>query len=281
MRTMKRHQLLIQNQNIHFLECGEGERVVLFHCSGSQSGQWSNFMREQNQFHCIAPDLAWYGENALGPNPKTANEIDHKIVETFIDRFAPCHLIGHSYGAALLLEALQKNRNSILSATFIEPVSFHLLRDHDSSFREIDLLVQMLLEYLNDGQRVLASKKFINYWSFPYAWEFLDHRLREYMIQRIDKITYEFLPMYHKSGELLFDNVTYPVFLMEGQWTKRPIKNIMKRLSDYFMVGTQIIPMAGHLAPIGRYKTVDRMLMQNLSQFNAGNSFDIGQLNLR
>lgn len=278
---MQRHQTLIQNQEIHFLECGEGEKVLLFHCSGSEACEWSTFMREQNLFHSIAPDLAWYGENALSPNAKAATELDYKIVETFIERYSPCHVIGHSYGGALLLEALQKTSKPILSATFIEPVSFQLIRNLNSSFKEIDELVQTLLEFLKDGQRVLASKKFINYWSFPYAWEFLDHRLREYMIQRIDKITYEFLPMYNKSSELTFSNVTYPVFLMEGQWTKRPTKNIMKRLSDYFMSESQIIPMAGHLAPITKCRYVSKLIMQNLSQFSPRTSFDIGQLNLR
>lgn len=282
MKEVEHQYTKVLGQQINFLESGEGERVLLFHASGNQAIQWSHFMATQSNYHCIAPDFSWYGENDLAPAAKLAPLLDQQIVEAFLIRYSPCHVIGHSYGGALLLEALQKTEHKILSATLIEPESFQLLRDRDAAFHEIDELVQTLMHFMDDNQRISAAKKFINYWSYLYAWEFMDHRVREYTIERIEKIIFEFLPMYTKDNMLKFkQRVDYPVFLMRGQWTKKPSLRIMHLLEEFFEVESLIIPMGGHLSPITKSHAVSRELIKNLGNIQISESFsDKDQLNL-
>ena len=282
MKTIQRKLITIDGHEISFFESGKGENVLLFHCSGGQAKQWLNFIKAQEQFHCIAPDFSWYGENELAPGAKSAPALDVKIIETFLKQYSPCHVVGHSYGATLLLDALQTTHHKILSATFIEPVSFQLLRDKDPAFHEIDDLVQSMMGLMDDNQRIIAAKKFINYWSYPYAWEFLDHEIREYMIERIEKIICECLPIYTKSNSLTFnDPFDYPVSLIRGQWTKNPAKRIMHYLEEFFEVDSIIIPFAGHLSPITKPTKVTKALLQSFEGISDFRNFsDTDQLSL-
>lgn len=265
---IRRSSLPLEDLEISFIESGDGkERVLLFHASGSDALQWKALMKEECDYHFIAPDFSWYGKNKLLPDPQNATKLDLKIVEKFIQEYSPCHVVGHAYGATLLLDFLQNTREKILSATLIEPVSFHLIRRFDpKGFEEISHLVKELWDEKDERKYLKAAKKFVHYWTFPLAWTFLGSKIKKYMELRMEKIVYEFLPMYRDVDRLRFKYpITYPVFLIQGQWTKKPTASVISYLERFFHTTATVVPSAGHLAPITQATPVAEVILENIS----------------
>jgi pimeloyl-ACP methyl ester carboxylesterase len=78
----------------------------------------------------LAPDFIGYGSSAPWPADepfKADADLDVFIAVAKKSR-GPLHLVGHSYGAALALEAARRLGNRVESLTLVEPVSFHHLR---------------------------------------------------------------------------------------------------------------------------------------------------------
>jgi pimeloyl-ACP methyl ester carboxylesterase len=83
-----------------------------------------------DHYRVLTPDLLGYGWS----EPSAVNTRFHPwsdlgaLVALAGDADAPVHLVGHSYGGALALEAARTLGPRVQSLTLIEPMAFHLLR---------------------------------------------------------------------------------------------------------------------------------------------------------
>lgn len=255
--------LELAQQEIHFLESGEGDNVLLFHGSGCDASEWKPLMEETTDYHFVAPDLSWYGKNSFTPEPNETRDFDLKIVNEFIDRYSPCHIVGHSYGGSLSLEALEKTHKGILSATLIEPLSFELIRSVDpKGYEEICTFVSELWERRSNHR---GAKSFVAFWAYSLAWYLLTKEQKSYLEKRMEKITAEFSSTFSRPEDLSFSSpVSYPIYLIQGQWTKRSSASVMSVLERKFQTEAVIIPNAGHLSPITQARWVSHAILQNL-----------------
>ena len=97
-------QITVHDLDVYYRDDGSGIPIVLGHSSTGSGGQWRALSKQMaNQYRLIAPDHIGYGRTAAfaGQMPLMGHEI--AIVEALLEVLAqPVHLVGHSYGGAIL-----------------------------------------------------------------------------------------------------------------------------------------------------------------------------------
>jgi pimeloyl-ACP methyl ester carboxylesterase len=83
----------------------------------------------------------------------------------------PLHLVGHSYGAALALEAARTLGRRVKSLTLVEPVTFQLLRQEGRpEWAEVEQLGLAVLGPVAKGEDRAAAAAFMSYWLGRWRW---------------------------------------------------------------------------------------------------------------
>jgi pimeloyl-ACP methyl ester carboxylesterase len=117
-------QMSVLGTEVFYREEGAGPAVVLGHSSTASSGQWrSLFAHLQNRYRVIAPDHVGYGRTP--PYQGSAPLVEHElaIIDGLVHWLGePAHLVGHSYGGALMARAAVRAPERVRSLTLIEPV---------------------------------------------------------------------------------------------------------------------------------------------------------------
>ncbi len=110
--------------NIHYVEQGSGESVILIHGNTSSSVWWEyTFERLKDApYRLIAPDLRGRGDTD-GPSAHwtvemLAADIIGLAQALKLDRF---HLVGHSLGACVALQLALDHKPNVLSLTLLNP----------------------------------------------------------------------------------------------------------------------------------------------------------------
>ena len=121
-------KLKVDGVEIVYLDEGKGPCALLGHCSSASHKEWLPLIEElKGDWRVLAPDFIGYGQSDPWPIDKTFSiEADVKVLLALAKKTrAKIHLVAHSYGAALALEAARKLGSRVKSLTLIEPVSFH------------------------------------------------------------------------------------------------------------------------------------------------------------
>jgi pimeloyl-ACP methyl ester carboxylesterase len=109
--------------NVHYLEHGEGDPVLLVHGNWATSSWWEPvFERLPAGYRGLAPDMRGRGRTE-GPDH------DYTIPELTADLFAfadvldlqDFHLVGHSLGSAIAMEAALKQPGRVHTLTVVAP----------------------------------------------------------------------------------------------------------------------------------------------------------------
>ena len=127
-------QLTVSGVEIAYLDQGTGPAVVIGHCSSASHKEWLPLIAElQSDWRVLAPDFIGYGQSDPWPaNEPFRTDADLSVLLSVADKAdGELHLVGHSYGAALALEATRTLGSRVKSLVLIEPVSFHLSAKRD------------------------------------------------------------------------------------------------------------------------------------------------------
>src|SRR5262245_47082879 len=104
----------------------------------------------------------------------------------------PLHLVGHSYGAALVLEAARPLGSRVKSLTLVEPVSFHLLRQEGRpEWADIEQLGKAVLGGVAQGHDREAAAAFMSYWLGRWRWRLSPKRFKRAIDGTIPKVALE------------------------------------------------------------------------------------------
>ena len=105
----------------------------------------------------------------------------------------PLHLVGHSYGAALALEAARTLGQRVKCLVLVEPVSFHLLRQEGRpEWAEVETLGRAVLGPVAQGDDRAAAKAFMTYWLGRWRWWLSPERFKSAIAATIPKVALEF-----------------------------------------------------------------------------------------
>ena len=124
-------RMTVDGVEIAYLDKGDGPPVILAHCSSASHREWLQLIEALSpEWRLLAPGFIGYGQSGAWPESKAfTGEADVGVLLELARKTAKSvHLVGHSYGAALALEAARELGPKVQSLTLVEPVSFNLLR---------------------------------------------------------------------------------------------------------------------------------------------------------
>ena len=128
--------LVVDGRTVAYQDVGAGPTVILAHGSGASHRAWAPVVAAlRDRYRVLTPDLLGYGRSEPSPvNARFHPWSDLGALIALAERAeVPVHLVGHSYGGALSLEAGRTLGARVRSLTLIEPVALHLMRLQMSS----------------------------------------------------------------------------------------------------------------------------------------------------
>ena len=128
---MSLKQMTVNGVEIAYLDRGNGPPVIIAHCSSASHREWLPLIEAlEPDWRVLAPDFIGYGQSGAWPEGKVfTGQADLAVLLDLANKVErPIHLVGHSYGAALALEAARGLGSKVQSLTLVEPVAFNLLR---------------------------------------------------------------------------------------------------------------------------------------------------------
>jgi pimeloyl-ACP methyl ester carboxylesterase len=240
-----------------YLEAGAGEPIVLLHCSAGASGAWMPVIGHLGpNFRALAPDLLGYGRSAPWPRGgalRTDSEL--VAVEALLDAVGrPVHLVGHSYGGTVAINAARRLAQRVASLTLIEPVAFHLLRhgDEPDGWREIAALAERHVALVSEGRDAEAAEAFTRYWMGRAAWQRMAEAARAGIARTMPKVAAEWQLMLAAEPDLeTVAQIDVPTLLVCGAGTRAPARRVVEALRPALPHARYLqIADAGHMSPI-------------------------------
>jgi len=227
----------------------------------------------------LAPDLLGYGKST--PWPDTSDPVvdsDLDVVMALIETAeAPVHLVGHSYGGFLNLEAArlhaERGSGAIASLLLIEPVAFPLLKGetHAEEWQIIAGVSRDCIDAVAAGDNEAAADAYMGYWLGAEAWRGSPERFRSEVIKTVAKVAYEFQGVFdldHSPGD--YGVIDCPVTLVRGGRSPRAASVIVDILKNALpQAELEEIADAGHMSPFTHQQHVAALVQAHLARVGA------------
>jgi pimeloyl-ACP methyl ester carboxylesterase len=252
---------------VFYRDEGSGPTVVLGHSSTASSGQWrALFARLQNRYRLIAPDHLGYGRTAAYPGGSSLVEYELAIIDALLQGVSgPVHLVGHSYGGALMARTAVRIPRRAGSLTLIEPTLFYLLAatGRMAAYQEIFDQAQRVIRFVNAGDYREAARGFIEYWVAAGAYDAMDERVRAPVTAGMAKIRDEWPTAFEAQSATLdaLARVGMPIQLIAGSQTTTAAQGVIDVLRSIWPAAEYgEIVGAGHMSPVTHAEHVNEVV---------------------
>jgi len=260
-------QTVVNGLDVYYRDEGEGIPVVLGHCSTGSSGQWRELHRRMaGRYRLIAPDHIGYGRTAAYAGSAPLMELEIAIVETLVRSASqPVHMVGHSYGGAVLVRAAIRMPDHVRSLTLYEPTLFYLLAPAGrvAEHAEIKAVADRVIRCVDENDVAEAARGFLEYWTGPGAYDAMDQRLREAVTAGMTKLRIEWPEALKPQGATVeaLSALRTPVQLIGGSHTTAAAKAVTDILRGLWPKALYAeIEGAGHMGPITHAGAVNEVI---------------------
>ena len=263
-------RLTVSGTEIAYLDEGTGPNVIIGHCSSASHKEWLPLIAElKPDWHVLAPDFIGYGQSQGWPAGKPfLIDADISVLTSLAKKVrGPLHLVGHSYGAALALEAARKLGARVKSLTLVEPVTFHLLKvERRPEWREVEELGIEVLTAVGRGDDRAAAASFMSYWLGRWRWWLSPEKFKAAITATIHKVALEFTTAIEADEKLsAYAGVTAPTLLVAGSKTRAPARAVVDLLGATLPhAEVKIVKGAGHMSPFTHPAEINRLVRAHL-----------------
>ena len=270
--------LHVNGVRVHYSDQGRGDPVILVHTGVSNGGQWRAITGHlAANWRCLAIDLHGRGKSDPWPGPGGVSlDGDAGLVMALAAKHGPAHLVGHSWGAAVGIQAVLAASSSFASLALIEPPLYPLLVERG----EVDILapleadVERFLGQIDEGRQAEGWQDFVNMHNGAGTWESLSHDKRQEFIAMSDTARDSYDAM-HQSPTRGVDlgRLTLPTLVLWGSETA-PHDIRLCEIALETIPGSrgEAIPGAGHVSPMSHPEEVAAALRRHLERCSRGRS---------
>jgi pimeloyl-ACP methyl ester carboxylesterase len=242
---------------------GSGPRRAFFaHCSLSSGKSLVPLMGHfADEMTMVAIDLPGQGKSAM---PDMERDYHAQCVEACIAEIdatiGPQDLVGHSFGATVVLALAVQRPDLVRSLVLFEPVYFGFLDDvghdiYDSSMAQ----ERPFIDAIERGDMLAAAEAFLTRWGLPGEWDAMPDVARQVMASRMWVIPAQ-------SNGILFDgplrlkldafrDLHCPVLVMRGGESPPIMKALTGVIAEAVPDGSaDVLEGAGHMLPITHHE---------------------------
>jgi pimeloyl-ACP methyl ester carboxylesterase len=254
---------------VDFMEAGAGPLVVLVHSSMAGARQWSPLIRDLEDHSKVrAVNLFGYGSTPAWPDvkPPSLNDFADLVALTVPDTAGNISLVGHSFGAAVAMQAAAHQlRGRIKNLVLIEPSLFYLLDlcGRREAFDEILALAEYTNQGISNKKPEAAAERFIDYWCGSGIWAASSSGRQSAIAQSIALLAHEWNAVLagHMTPAEWAAALPRDTLLMSSARTTRPLHEIVELLlharPDWEFAS---IWDAGHMAPLTHPQIVNPII---------------------
>lgn len=265
---VSQHSIRINNSEARYFQSGQGQPILLLHCSGGDHRQWQG-MEEYlgKQYRYIAPDLFGYGQSNQDQNWTEKNNPDLDLALALLEQCEiPAHVIGHSWGGNTAFLAALQRPEKVASLTLIEPVAFYELNANPGTdlWLQVRSLRAEIKRCLAQGDAESAAEAFVRYWQSIATWHEMPPHRQNKMAQAMPKVMQEFAILDQPpSSESAVANLLMPVHLIKGTDSPAISHHLTELLrqklphADYSTIND-----AGHLLPLTHKNAVFKVISE-------------------
>ncbi|MGH6826950.1 alpha/beta fold hydrolase [Methyloceanibacter sp.] len=264
-------QMTVNGVEIAYLDQGKGPLVIIAHCSSASHKEWLPLIEAlAPEWRVLAPDFIGYGQSGAWPEGKVfTGQADLAVLLELANKTEkPVHLVGHSYGAALALEAARELGSKVQSLTLVEPVAFNLLRvERRPEWAEIEQLGVAVLSAVSNGNDRDAAAVFMRYWLGRLRWWLSPETFKAAITATIGKVALEFMILIEAGARLSdYAGATAPTLLIVGGKTRAPARAVVDMLSATLPnADMTVLKGAGHMSPFTHPSEVNRLIAGHLA----------------
>lgn len=251
---------------LHRRVTGRGPLVICLHASGSSSSQWEPLMQAVADRYCVtAFDLHGHGRSATPTaRYRLATDTD-AVLRAVAHASRPLHLVGHSFGGAIALDAALRLGAAVASVTVYEPVLFGLLHQASAEYREVVSVGRAVVRAVAVGRLEDACARFIDYWSGAGSWAAMPEAARQRIAARIAVVAGHFDTLFSNPLPLeRLQTLDVPVRLLHGDLSPAAALAVVRRLTTLDAVVVERIAGAGHMGPITHASQVTSRVVAHL-----------------
>lgn len=249
--------LTLPTRAVGYADEGVGTPILLVHGSACSRRFWKGIIPDLARSHrVLAVDLHGYGESSPWPAESILTPAEEgELIGAIAHRAGgPVHLVGHSYGGALVAEFAARHPDRVSSLVLIEPSAFNLLRaaGDTAAWAEIEDLALRHIALVMHGRLADAAQLFMSFWVGAEAWQATPEARRNSIIETMPKVAAEWrLICFRLHGISIYSQLKLCTTLICGGATKCPSQRVVELVRAVLPnAAFAEIAHAGHMAPL-------------------------------
>lgn len=254
-------------------EAGSGPAVVCLHSNASSSSQWRTLMELlAPTHHVLAVDSYGSGKSPEWPSDRQITLADEvAFIAPLLSRLqGPITLVGHSYGAAVVLKAALTGGVPVKAMVLYEPTLFALVDAVAPPPNDADGIrgaVAQAAAALDAGDRGAAAQAFIDYWMGEGAWAQTPEARRPAIADSVVNVRRWAHALTTEPTPIAdFGQLDMPVLYMVGDRSTVSAKGVAKLLIPALprvqVVGFENL---GHMGPVTHPEVVNAQIQRFLA----------------